>query len=101
MAAPTPDEIKDRDSVEARFDTFVVDDEQKDAMSKIRAAALAFINVIFDNAPAGRERSSAFTAVEEAKYWANQQIAKNGVNSVDWEPPQPADDTEAPEEDQK
>jgi len=44
---------------------------------EIRAAAKEFAELIAEKCPASRERSLAFTKLEEVIMWANASIARN------------------------
>lgn len=46
---------------------------------ELRAAAKAFAELIAEKCPASRERSLAFTKIEESIMWANASIARNEV----------------------
>lgn len=66
----------------SRFDTLDVDTEQVETMREVREAFREFIaDTVLELAPGSRERSLALTALEEAKYWVNQSIARHGVRT--------------------
>jgi hypothetical protein len=51
--------------------------EQIVKYDSIRATAKAFAQVVDDQCPESREKSLAFTKLEEAVMWANAAIARN------------------------
>lgn len=52
-------------------------DDQPARYERLRAEAKALATSINDLCPESRERSSAFTKLEEAIMWANASIARN------------------------
>jgi len=62
-----------------RFDTFKVTDEERSRMHGVRLVFKHVAREILGDTKPGREQSLALTALEEAKYWTNQSIAKDGV----------------------
>lgn len=62
-----------------RFDTFTVGENQGAALAKSREYFYTAAAFILKHSKPGREQSLALTALEEAKYWTNQSIAKDGV----------------------
>lgn len=61
-----------------RFDSFDLDEEQKVALANTRHNFQRIADAIVNSTHAGREQSLALTALEEAKYWVNQSLAKDG-----------------------
>lgn len=53
--------------------------EDLSAMESIRSSAIGFGFVLIDLTKPSREQSLALTALEEAKYWANQALARHHV----------------------
>lgn len=70
---------KHRAEVIGRFDAFTPSVEERDAMQEMREKTAALAAHIVDTTPRSREQSLAITALEEVKYWTNQNIARNGV----------------------
>lgn len=62
-----------------RFDTFTIGEDQRIALEGSRSTFHSIAKFILTISRPGRERSLALTALEEAKYWTNQSIAKDGV----------------------
>lgn len=52
-------------------------DDQTVVYNRIRNEAKAFAKTILKRCPSSRERSLAFTKLEEAVMWANASIARN------------------------
>jgi len=55
---------------------------QQERYVALRAAALAFAQLITDLCPPSREQSVALTKVQEATMWANASIAINETQPV-------------------
>lgn len=51
--------------------------DQLSRIEKVREAAKVFYESISDNCPGSREKSLAFTNIEEAAMWANKAISHN------------------------
>lgn len=62
-----------------RFDTFTIGEDQRIALEGSRSTFHSIAKFILTISRPGREQSLALTALEEAKYWTNQSIAKDGV----------------------
>lgn len=62
-----------------RFAHFDLTQAQKDRIDSNGGMFSAIAGVILHQTKPGREQSLALTALEEAKYWTNQSIAKDGV----------------------
>lgn len=60
-----------------RFTYHPPKEDQPQRYEAIRTAALCFANVINSLAPDSREKSSAFTKIDEAVFHANAAIARN------------------------
>ncbi len=52
-------------------------DDQPARYNELREAARVLAHCINENTPFSREQSLAFTALEEACFWANAAIARN------------------------
>lgn len=61
-----------------RFTYHSPKDGQPELYNKLREAAKSLAWDICENCPAGRERSLALTNLEQAIFWANASIARNG-----------------------
>ena len=72
MAPPTIDQAE----VERRFTYHAPSGEAKDRHSVLRADAKRFARQLTALLPEGREKSLAFTAFEEATFWAHAAIAR-------------------------
>jgi len=60
-----------------RFTFHPAEGDQPERYAAIRSFALELALLIEDNAPHSRERSLAFTKLQEAVMWANAAIAVN------------------------
>lgn len=67
------------DEIEIRFTFHPVKGDQGDRYQKIRDECKALATVIDGLAPDSREKSLAFTALEEVSMWANAAIARREV----------------------
>lgn len=56
---------------------------QAERYVEIRKVAHEFALAVLERAPKSRERSLAFTKIEEAVFWANAAIARNEIGDVD------------------
>ena len=61
-----------------RFTIHDVDDGQAVAMRLVRESISEAAGAIDLSCPDGREKSLAWTALEEAMFWANAAIARGG-----------------------
>lgn len=66
----------DKAEVERRFDYHAPSGEAKDMHGALRADAKRFAMTL-TNLPESREKSLAFTAFEEATFWAHAAIARD------------------------
>ena len=55
----------------------IKDKEQENKYKNIRIVAKSFADLINEYCPESREKSLAFTKLEEAMMWANASIARN------------------------
>jgi len=62
--------------VERRFDYHAPSGVAKDMHAQVRAEAKQFAGTVLFGLPEGREKSLAFTAFEEATFWAHAAIAR-------------------------
>ena len=69
---------RDEASVLARFTYYPPTIGQADRSRRLRLYAKNFARLILDLAPDSRERSLAFTKLEEAVMWANASISREG-----------------------
>ena len=51
--------------------------EQVTKIEKVREAAKAFYETVSEHCPGSREKSIAFTKIEEAVMWANKSVSHN------------------------
>lgn len=64
--------------LQTRFTYHPPDSEQVSAFERIRREAHEIAHIILEEVPAGRERSLAWTKLEEAVMWANAGVARHG-----------------------
>lgn len=64
--------------LDKRFSAHSVDEDQISCLESVRAAGRAMALAVLQVAPEGRERSLALTKIEEAMFWANAGIARDG-----------------------
>lgn len=63
--------------IESNFTYHAPKDGQPERYTKIRAKAKEFAELIEQACPDSREKSLAFTKLEESVMWANASIARN------------------------
>jgi len=63
--------------IEKRFTYHPPKEGQAERYEFLRVRAKDFAYLIFDQCPDSRERSLAFTALEEAVMWCNAAISRN------------------------
>lgn len=66
----------DSEELATRFTYHAPKGNQPERYERIRAAALAFADLIAELAPPSREQALALTNLEEAVMWANAAIAR-------------------------
>jgi hypothetical protein len=66
------------DDLERRFSAHVVTPEQAESIALVRSATLSLARTMADECPAGRELALALTNLEQALFWANAAIARDG-----------------------
>lgn len=66
------------ESIAERFDVHPASPERQKTHQRVREACKALAEFIAANVPAGRERSLAFTKLEETMMWANKGVAQGG-----------------------
>jgi hypothetical protein len=76
------DRQKHKGEVLSRFAAFTLSARQKLTMNTTRVYFQRLAEHIVDNTKVSREQSLALTALEEAKYWTNQNIARNGLDPL-------------------
>lgn len=72
-----------KEEVLRRFDSFDLTEGQKEGLAHSRVHFKIFADKILNSTHAGREQALALTALEEAKYWVNQSLAKDGDASLE------------------
>ncbi len=65
------------EEIEKNFSCHACDDDQALRCGNIRSMAKLLAHAIDNSCPDSRERSLAFTKLEEAVMWANAAIARN------------------------
>lgn len=76
VGKPPAQDISDAE-LERRFTYHAPSGEAKEFHGALRAEAKAFARRLQQLLPAGREKSLAFTAFEEATFWAHAAIARD------------------------
>jgi len=71
------EELTDMDN---RFTYHAPDDRQTEYYQQVRSKALGLARFLVKASPECRERSLAITKLEEAVFWANAAVARNGLN---------------------
>jgi hypothetical protein len=69
----------DRDEIRRRFTYYPPNPERANAHKNVRDSIGTAAAELADLLPAGREKSLAITALEEAMFWANAAIARQGT----------------------
>jgi hypothetical protein len=69
--------VIDSDEINNRFGYHPVNEKTIELHKEVRAEAIAFANILAEILPESREKSLAFTALQEATMWANAAIACN------------------------
>lgn len=67
----------DTQEMEKRFAHHPPKGDQADRYAKVRSATRELAEAINALCPESREKSLAFTNLEEAQFWANASIARN------------------------
>lgn len=67
-----------RDRIDRDFTYHAPKTGQPEIYESIRAKAKELALLIVDHSPASREQSLALTSLEEAVFWANAGVARNG-----------------------
>lgn len=62
--------------IENNFTYHAPKDGQPEIYEKIRSMAKDFAYLLYELCPASREKSLAFTKLEESVFWANASIAR-------------------------
>lgn len=68
-----------REEIDARFGRKKLSPEAVSEIERVTSAFQEFAHAMVTTLPAGRELQTALTKLEEAKFFANQAIARNGV----------------------
>lgn len=76
---PASAEKRRVEEILSRFDGFSIEGDQADAMDATRAGFRNVAGHVLATTVPSREQSNALTALEEAKYWTNQAIARYGL----------------------
>lgn len=66
----------DADDLENRFTYHAPKGDQQERYQNLRALGLELAELIVGTCPVSRERSLAFTNLEQAVFWANASIAR-------------------------
>jgi hypothetical protein len=53
-------------------------DEKRDAHTSVRQSCRRLADFLNDKLPEGREKSTAFTKLEEVMFWSNAALARQG-----------------------
>lgn len=64
--------------LDKRFSSHAVDADGVSCLDSVRAAGRAMAVAVLQVTPASRERALALTKIEEAVFWANAGIAREG-----------------------
>jgi hypothetical protein len=75
-------QIIDSAEIEKRFSHHVPNEVKASTHGDIREAYKEFAGRIAEQMPEGREKSLAFTALEESSFWAHAAVARSDPNSV-------------------
>lgn len=70
--------VLDEAEIARRFTHHVPDAERTVRHGDIREAFRIFATGLADSLPESREKSLAFTALEEASFWAHAAVARQG-----------------------
>lgn len=68
----------DNSDLDIRFSTHKPTESQAERMGEVRNATKDLVSLINGNVRDGREKSLAMTALEEALFWANAGIVREG-----------------------
>jgi hypothetical protein len=66
----------DRSELDRRFKYHAPNDITRDVHQLVRVKVLEFAEFLDEALPDGREKSLAFTALEESQFWAHAAIAR-------------------------
>ena len=66
------------EDIERRFTYHRPEGQKVDSHNDIRRSFKEWALALAESLPAGREKSLAFTALEEASFWAHAAIAREG-----------------------
>lgn len=66
------------DDLDRRFDYHAPDADRVGRHERVRAACKEFAEVLVDEVPVSRERDQALDKLEQALFYANAGIARNG-----------------------
>ena len=68
----------DAAEIERRFTHHTPDEERAKSHNHVRADFKEFATQLAEDLPESREKSLAFTALEEASFWAHAAVAREG-----------------------
>ncbi len=66
------------DAIDRRIGPHKLDEDAATCVESVRDAARKFMVAVAQVVPEGREHSLALTKIEEAMFWANAGIAREG-----------------------
>ncbi len=66
------------EEIAKRFDHHVPDIERVKRHEALRMAARHLVHAVLADTPDGREQALAITKIEEALFWANAAVAREG-----------------------
>ena len=75
--------VNNFDDLNNRFTYHKPDTEKVLKHERVRAACLELAILIDQLVPEGREKSLAFTKLEETGFWANAGLARGGADSTE------------------
>lgn len=67
-----------REDLDKNFKYHQPDEEKRALHAEVRGKARSLADTVLVRCPPGREQSIALTKIEEAMFWANAAIARNG-----------------------
>jgi len=67
------------DDLAQKFEYYPPDEEKARRHNRVRGALLQAAISVKETVPLGREHALALTKIEEAMFWANAGIAREGV----------------------
>ena len=77
-ATPIPEGRRWADEIERRFTYHRPEGQKVEDHDDVRLAFKEWATALAETLPEGREKSLAFTALEESSFWAHAAIAREG-----------------------